>query len=85
MSMNIKNQEAHQLARELAALTGESLTAAVIAALRQRLDLLQRSRRQTTLADRLLEIGKDCAAHLKEPYLSRDHGKLLYDKHGLPR
>ena len=37
------------------------------------------------LADRLLHIGKDCAAHLKEPFRSADHGTILYDGWGLPR
>ncbi len=34
MHLNIKNDEAHKLATELAGLTGESLTAAVTLALR---------------------------------------------------
>ncbi len=37
MALSIKNEEADRLARQLAALTGESLTGAVIAALRERL------------------------------------------------
>jgi hypothetical protein len=37
------------------------------------------------LANRLLAIGKDCAAHLKEPYRSIDYGELLYDDRGLPQ
>jgi antitoxin VapB len=37
------------------------------------------------LAERLLEIGRECAAHLKEPYRSIDHGDLLYDEKGLPK
>jgi antitoxin VapB len=37
------------------------------------------------LANRLLAIGKDCAAHLKEPYRTIDHGELLYDDRGMPR
>jgi antitoxin VapB len=37
------------------------------------------------LADRLLAIGKDCAARLKEPFRSADPGDLLYDERGLPR
>ncbi len=37
------------------------------------------------LAERLLKIGKDCAAHLKEPFLTVDHGDLLYDEQGLPK
>jgi len=38
MSLNIKNEEAHRLARELAALTGESMTVAVTEALRERIE-----------------------------------------------
>lgn len=36
MHLNIKNDEAHKLASELAQLTGESLTSAVTLALRER-------------------------------------------------
>jgi antitoxin VapB len=38
-----------------------------------------------SLADRLMEIGKDCAARLKGPVRSADHADLLYDERGLPR
>lgn len=38
MALNIKNEEADRLARDLAELTGESLTDAVIASLRERLE-----------------------------------------------
>jgi antitoxin VapB len=38
MALNIKDPEADRLARELAALTGESITAAVTSALRERID-----------------------------------------------
>ena len=37
------------------------------------------------LAERLLRIGKDCAAHLKEPFRSQDAGNMLYDENGLPK
>ena len=37
------------------------------------------------LVEKLLAIGRDCAAHLKEPYRSVDHDGLLYDERGLPR
>lgn len=37
------------------------------------------------LAERLGELGQDCAAHMKEPYLSINHADLLYDERGLPR
>ncbi len=83
MGMNIKNEEAHRLAQELATLTGESMTAAVTEALRERLERLRHE--PTSLTERLLAIGKDCASHLKEPFRSIDHGDLLYDEQGLPR
>jgi hypothetical protein len=51
---------------ELAKLTGETLAGAVTQAVRERLDRLHRAR-AGRLADRLLRIGKDCAARLKEP------------------
>jgi antitoxin VapB len=84
MSLNIKNEETNRLAHELATVTGESLTTAVTVAVRQRLERLQRGNADS-LAQRLLKIGKDCAAHLKEPFLTVDHGDLLYDEKGLPK
>lgn len=84
MSLNIKNDEAHRLAQELAALTGESMTAAVTEAVRERLERIRREK-GGRLAERLLAIGKDCASHLKEPFRSVDHGDLLYGEDGLPR
>jgi antitoxin VapB len=84
MSLNFKNEETNRLAHELAGLTGETLTTAVTVAVRERLERLQQSKRGA-LSDRLLKIGKDCAAHLREPFLSVDHGDLLYDERGLPK
>jgi antitoxin VapB len=83
MSMNIKNKEASRLTRQLTKLTGESLTTAITEAVRERLDRLRRER-GTDLAERLLLIGRDCAAHLKEPFRTIDHDKMLYDDRGLP-
>jgi antitoxin VapB len=83
MTLNIKNPEAHRLAQELAALTGESMAAAVTESVRERLARIRQQREP--LAARLLAIGKDCAAHLKEPARSIDHADLLYGADGLPR
>jgi antitoxin VapB len=85
MSMNIKNEETHRLARELAELAGESLTEAVTQAVRERLERLENEREREALVQRILEIGRDCARHMKEPFLSTDHGDLLYDELGLPK
>jgi antitoxin VapB len=84
MTMNIKNQEAYQLAKRLAKLTGESLTATVTKALRERLARLQ-AERDVNMAERLLVIGRDCAAHLKKPFRTIDHAEMLYDERGLPK
>jgi antitoxin VapB len=84
MSLNIKNEEAHRLAEELAQLTGESKTTVVTVALRERLDRVKQQRGKP-LAERLMAIGRDCARRLKEPYRSADHAELLYDERGLPR
>jgi antitoxin VapB len=84
MALNIKNEETQKLVYELSKLTGENMTTAVTEAVRERLDRV-RSERGAGLADRLMAIGRDCAAHLQEPYRSVDHGELLYDEKGLPR
>jgi antitoxin VapB len=84
MSMNIKNKEAHRLTEELAKLTGESLTTAVTESVRERLNRLRRER-GGDLTERLMAIGKDCATHLKKPFRTIDHGKMLYDERGLPK
>ncbi len=84
MALNIKNEEAQKLAKELARLTGESMTAAITEAVRERLDRV-RSEHGTGLADLLVKIGKDCASRLREPFRSVDHGELLYNEKGLPR
>ncbi len=84
MGLNIKNEETHRLVRELAELTGESMTTAITKAVQERLDRVRRDH-AVSLTERLLAIGKDCAAHLKEPFRSADHGDLLYAARGLPR
>ena len=86
MSLNIKNKKAHQMASQLARLTGESMTQAVTEALRERLERVRsREKDRDTLARDLVEIGKDIASRLEEPYKSADHADLLYDENGLPK
>lgn len=82
MNLNIKSAEAHELAAELAQLTGESMTKAVTQAIRERLERERRHRNRKALARELLEIGQRCAAYERRD--SRSHGEFLYDKRGLP-
>jgi antitoxin VapB len=84
VSLNIKNEETYQLATALAELTGETLTKAVTEALRERLERLRKQQRKAA-ATELLEIGRRCAAHIKQPVSSLEHGDFLYDERGLPR
>ena len=84
MSMNIKNKEAYHLTRQLSELTGESLTTAITKAVRERLDRVRRER-GVDLAERLLLIGRDCAAHLRRPFRTINHADMLYDDRGLPK
>jgi antitoxin VapB len=84
VALNIKNPETYRLVEELAKLTGKNMTEAVTEAVREQLERV-RPHSGHGLAERLLEIGKECAAHLKEPFRSVDHGDLLYDEKGLPR
>jgi antitoxin VapB len=44
MSLNIKNEKTHRLVRELARVTGESMTAAVDGAAQERLERVRRTK-----------------------------------------
>lgn len=86
MALNLKDPEAHRLARELAEATGKSMTEAVTEAIRLRLAQL----REATAEDEawlqdLQALAADIAAELPEPYRSADIDTLLYDERGLPR
>lgn len=83
MALSIKHPEADRLARELAAHTGESLTEAVMKALRERLRRERGRVRSPRLRDELTAIRKRCAAL---PVLdTRSPDEVLgYDEHGLP-
>lgn len=62
MPLSIKHPEADRLARELAARTGETLTDAVIAALRERLQRETGRSQVCRVSDELGRIGARCAA-----------------------
>jgi antitoxin VapB len=83
MPLSIKDPEADRLARQVAKLTGETLTGAIVQSLRERLVRVQR-RRGPGLADELLKIGERCAQLPAQD--SRSPEEILgYDGHGLPR
>ena len=61
MALSIKSDEADRLARDLAAETGETLTEAVVIALRERLDR-ERARHGASMRMRLARLAADVAA-----------------------
>ena len=83
MALSIKSDEADRLARDLAAETGETLTEAVVIALRERLDRL-RAMHGTSMRARLARLAGDVAAM---PVIdSRTPQEIVgYDEDGLPR
>jgi antitoxin VapB len=83
MALSIKDPEADRLARELAACTGETLTRAIIVALRERLAREAGRTRSVPLAEELAAIRRRCAAL---PTLdTRSAEEILgYDEVGLP-
>ena len=85
MSLNIKNEEAYLLASELSRLTGQSMTAVVLDALRRRRQQLDQQQKKATQRKELMAIAKRCAAHLHPPLSAVQHGELLYGEDGLPQ
>lgn len=79
MVLSIKSQTADQLARELAEMTGESLTDAIVASLQARLDLERRRREARRLDDIIERFGRLSVLDEREP-----DDIIGYDAHGLP-
>jgi len=84
MPLNIKDPATEKSVRELAALTGETVTAAIRRAAEERLLRVRKSRGGRSLAEEILQIGRRCASL---PDLdTRGPDEILgYDEHGLPR
>ena len=85
MPLNVKNDEAHSLAKELAELTGQSITVAVTKALKDAVAKARAGRRDHV--DRIIAEIDAVATHCASlPVLdSRSPEEILgYDEHGLP-
>lgn len=83
MALSIKHPEADRLARELATRTGESITEAIIVALKERLQREQR-RYRPKLEDVIMAISKRSAALPRRTRRTPDE-IIGYDERGLPR
>jgi len=89
-SLNIKNPETYRLIRELADVTGESMTQAVTIAVRERLARamsLRGTREEDIQArvDRIHELAKVMHDAAPPGYWDQDFDAILYDEDGLPR
>jgi antitoxin VapB len=79
MTLSIKSERADRIARELAELTGESITETVIASLEARLDQERRRRERRPVADIVERFGR---LDVLDP---RDADDILgYGDDGLP-
>ncbi len=79
MVLSIKNAAADRLARDLAALTGESITDAVVASLEARLELERRRRHAGGVDDIVERFGRLPVLDERAP-----DDVIGYDGHGLP-
>lgn len=84
MPLFIKHPDADRLARQLAKQTGETLTDAIVTALRERIERQSRKRRGRSISEELRLIGKRCAA--RRVLDDRTPEAIIgYDRHGVPR
>ena len=84
MALSLKDPEADRLAREIAERTGETLTGAIVVALRERLARLRAKPRRRPLRDDLREIARRVSSLPRLDHRSDDE-ILGYDESGLPR
>jgi antitoxin VapB len=86
LALSIKNADADQLARELAETTGETITEAVVQAIRERLER-ERARRQSAAGQRAARIRRIQERIARLPVRDqRPADEIIgYDEHGLPR
>ncbi len=81
MGISIKNPEAERLIRQLAQLTGEGQTEAVLHAVKERIDRLSTAKKSRF--EKIMAISRETAPLLRD---LPDHGDYLYDPvSGLPK
>lgn len=83
MSLNIKNERVHALAREAARRTGQSQTSVIEEALTRLLEQVS-ERRADTGIDRAQAIAADFEHRLSATDRRRLTTDDIYDEHGLP-
>ncbi|MBA2775440.1 MAG: type II toxin-antitoxin system VapB family antitoxin [Chloroflexia bacterium] len=84
-ALNIKNEEAVRLVKELADLKGESLTTVVIEAVREKLDRERAPVINDARMQYWLDFGKRVRETADPEWLAKDPFEDLYDELGLPK
>jgi antitoxin VapB len=82
MNLNIKNKDVRRLALELAKETGDSITAAVGDAIREK---LERMHNRKNLAHDIAHMVARMGPSVKNMPASWEIDALLYDENGLPK
>ncbi len=85
MSLNIKNEEAHRLARELARRNGETVTMAVTIAIKERLERQKQATKREDRMEWLNRISERTAALMNDGRTTKQLFDELYDENGLPK
>lgn len=84
MPLSIRNPQAEKLARQVAALSGENVTQAIIHALEKRLQDLQANAPAENLVEEIMGISRRCSALQDRDHRTPDE-ILDYDDQGVPR
>ncbi len=85
-ALNIKNEEAYRLVKELAELEGKSMTTVVIEAVQEKLDRERKPRINEERMQYFLDLGRQIRESADPEWLERDQIAELYDEEtGLPK
>jgi len=85
-ALNIKNEEAVRLVKELAELEGESMTTVVIEAVREKLDRKRKPAINEARMQYWLDFGQRVCETADPEWLAKDPFEELYDdEFGLPK
>ena len=84
-ALNIKNEEAYELVKELADLRGESMTTVVIEAVRKQLERERKPQINEARMQYWLDFGQRVRETTAPELLALNPDDILYDENGLPK
>lgn len=84
-ALNIKNEEAYRLVKELADREDKSMTTVVIEAVREKLDRTRSPQINEARMQYWLDFGQRVREATPSELLALDPDEFLYDENGLPK